>query len=312
MRFTPTQHRYETAKTTGVSVVTVIAPSDDSDATIEVLTVRSDDSPLVIDTSDADPNTAGHQILLSEAGGTLVLVLVTSADAKRQDIYLVLVRQPTTQPQATPKTPGTKNTLARGLQRDTAVPTLTALNLDGITLTPQFAATTTDYTATVDADIAQVTVTASPAGDASVMLTPADADTNTAGWQIALPAADPGGAAVVILGSPVSRSTVIDAASGWEHGAVKGASDDRIPRSPWSVAAGAGRRRLSPVQKYARRSCGARTGERTVAECADHWGVERSTIQAPGPRGLAKRGALDELASRRPGRWCAEGVDPSW
>ena len=200
--FTPAQRRYEAVKAAGVSMVTVIASSDDSDATVEVLVVRSDDSPLVIDTDDADPNTAGHQVALSEAGETLLLVLVTSADAKRQDVYLVLVRQPALQPPAAPGAPVTKNTVAPGLLRstpgvalrDTAVPTLTALSLDGITLAPQFAAATTDYTATVDADTAQVTVTATPAGDATVMFTPADADLNTAGWQVALPAADAGGA----------------------------------------------------------------------------------------------------------------------
>ena len=205
--FTPGVHRYETAKTAGVSVVTVVASSDDSDATVEVLAVRSDDSPLVIDTDDADPDTAGHQVALSEAGETLALVLVTSADAKRQDIYVVLVRQPAAQQPAAPGTPVTKNTLAAGLLRglansgapgavlrDTEGPTLTALSLGGITLIPQFAAATTSYTATVDADTDQVTVTATPTGTASVMLTPADADPNTAGWQVALPAADPGGA----------------------------------------------------------------------------------------------------------------------
>ena len=140
--FTPAQRRYEAVKAAGVSMVTVIASSDDSDATVEVLVVRSDDSPLVIDTNDADPNTAGHQVALSEAGETLLLVLVTSADAKRQDIYLVLVRQPALQPPAAPGAPVTKNTVAPGLLRstpgvalrDTAVPTLTALSLDGITL----------------------------------------------------------------------------------------------------------------------------------------------------------------------------------
>ena len=202
--FTPAQRRYEAVKAAGVSMVTVIASSDDSDAAVEVLVVRSDDSPLVIDTDDADPNTAGHQVALSEAGETLLLVLVTSADAKRQDIYLVLVRQPATQP---PGAPTTKDTVAPGLLRglanggapgavlrDTATPTLSTLSLDGITLAPQFAAATVNYTATVAADVDEVTVTATPAGDASVMLAPADADTNTAGWQVALPAADPGGA----------------------------------------------------------------------------------------------------------------------
>ena len=60
-----------------------------------------------------------------------------------------------------------------------------------------------------------------------------------------------------------------------------------------------GRRRLSPVQKY-EAFVQVLTGEMTVVECADHWGVDRSTIMRA--REVAKRGALDALASSRPGR----------
>ena len=42
--FTPSQHRYETEKVPGVTMSTVVASSDDSDAVVEVLVVRSDDS----------------------------------------------------------------------------------------------------------------------------------------------------------------------------------------------------------------------------------------------------------------------------
>ena len=45
------------------------------------------------------------------------------------------------------------------------------------------------------------------------------------------------------------------------------------------------------------------TGE---VECADHWGVDRSTIMRA--REVAKRGALDALSSRPGVR--ADGVDP--
>ena len=60
-----------------------------------------------------------------------------------------------------------------------------------------------------------------------------------------------------------------------------------------------GRRRLSPVQKY-EAFVQVLTGEMTVVECADHWGVDRSTIMRA--REVAKKGALDALASSRPGR----------
>ena len=67
-----------------------------------------------------------------------------------------------------------------------------------------------------------------------------------------------------------------------------------------------GRRFLSPVQKY-EAFVQVLTGEMTVAECADHWGVDRSTIMRA--RDVAKRGALGALASSRPGVR-ADGVDP--
>ena len=59
-----------------------------------------------------------------------------------------------------------------------------------------------------------------------------------------------------------------------------------------------GRRRLSPVQKY-EAFVQVLTGEMTVVECADYWGVDRSTIMRA--REVAKKGALDALASSRPG-----------
>ena len=39
------------------------------------------------------------------------------------------------------------------------------------------------------------------------------------------------------------------------------------------------------------------TGEVTVVECADHWGVDRSTIMRA--RDTARRGALEALASSK-------------
>ena len=65
------------------------------------------------------------------------------------------------------------------------------------------------------------------------------------------------------------------------------------------------RRLLSPVQKY-EAFVQVLTGEMNVAECADHWGGDRSTIMRA--REVAKRGALYALASSRPGVR-SEGVD---
>ncbi len=66
------------------------------------------------------------------------------------------------------------------------------------------------------------------------------------------------------------------------------------------------RRRLSPVEKY-EAFVQVTSGEMSVAECADHWGVDRSTIMRA--RRVAKQGALDALASSRPGVRVG-GVDP--
>ena len=66
------------------------------------------------------------------------------------------------------------------------------------------------------------------------------------------------------------------------------------------------KRRLSPVEKY-EAFVQVLTGEMTVAQCADHWGVDRSTIMRA--RDVAKRGALDALAPSRPGAR-GDGADP--
>ncbi len=58
------------------------------------------------------------------------------------------------------------------------------------------------------------------------------------------------------------------------------------------------RRLLSPAEKY-EVFVQVLTGEMTVAQCADRWGVDRSTVMRA--RDVAKRGALEALASSRPG-----------
>ena len=60
-----------------------------------------------------------------------------------------------------------------------------------------------------------------------------------------------------------------------------------------------GRRRLSPVQKY-EAFVQVLTGEMTVVECADHWGVDRSTIMRA--REVAKRALWTRWRRRVPGR----------
>jgi len=66
------------------------------------------------------------------------------------------------------------------------------------------------------------------------------------------------------------------------------------------------KRFLSPQQKY-EAFVQVLTGEMTVAQCADHWRVDRATIMKA--REVAKRGALEALAASRPGVR-SDGVDP--
>ena len=74
-------------------------------------------------------------------------------------------------------------TLNRGAA-PTPSATLTNLTLSDVTLS--FASATTSYTASVANDVASTTVTATPATGATAVITPADADANTAGHQVTL------------------------------------------------------------------------------------------------------------------------------
>lgn len=72
--------------------------------------------------------------------------------------------------------------------------------------------------------------------------------------------------------------------------------------------AGSRRKRvLSPSQKY-EIWLGLVRDEFTIVEAADRAGVDRSTIVRL--RQIAKQGALDALASSRPGVRAKDGVDP--
>lgn len=74
-------------------------------------------------------------------------------------------------------------------------------------------------------------------------------------------------------------------------------SRDRAGRRP--------KRFLTPAEKY-QAFIQVLCGEMSVAQCAEHWGVDRSTIMKA--REVAKQGALSALAASRPGLR-ADGVD---
>ena len=72
---------------------------------------------------------------------------------------------------------------------------------------------------------------------------------------------------------------------------------------------GGGRRRLlSPVQKY-EAFVQVLSGEMTVAECADHWGVDRSTIMRAREVAKARRSGRVGVVSAGVR---SEGPDPEW
>jgi transposase len=66
------------------------------------------------------------------------------------------------------------------------------------------------------------------------------------------------------------------------------------------------KRFLTPAEKY-QAFVQVLSGEMTVAQCAERWGVDRSTIMKA--REVAKQGALAALAASRPGVR-ADGTDP--
>ena len=216
VEFSPEQTRYEVEAKPDVAETTVVLGLEEQGATIEVLTARGDDPALVLDSVDVDGSVEGHQAQLSTTGDTLVVVRVTSADGLRQKIYVVLVRGVGSAPAGVGGAPVPKSgagidlsSLLRsaGAQVRAGVPTLSSLSLDGVTLDQPFAAGTTDYTASVGADVSYVTVAATGASGASVTITPNDADTGTGGHQVALVAGEPGGEATMTAIAVIVRAT---------------------------------------------------------------------------------------------------------
>ena len=121
---------------------------------------------LVVDEADHDPNAPGHQTLLSGWGDTLLLVRVTSGDGRSQRAYVTHLRgdveTETAPPAVRSETRSAPRKPASSGARDDDVPTLSALSLSGADLTPAFASGAYIYDASVAADLAQVTITATP------------------------------------------------------------------------------------------------------------------------------------------------------
>ena len=191
LEFSEHESRFELDAPEALEETTVIVSRAESEAGVDIFTVRGDE--LVVNEADHDPNAPGHQTLLSEWGDTLLLVRVTSGDGRSQRAYVTHLRG---EPNTPPATPGLRSgtraaTTAKGARDDDDVPTtLSALSLSGADLTPAFAADVYFYQADAAADIAEVTVSATPsASDGTLTVIPADADPLQTGHQVSLGAA---------------------------------------------------------------------------------------------------------------------------
>ena len=207
LSFEPDQARYELAAPSGVTETIVIASPLFAGAGVELLVVRSDDPTLSIDRTVAAGPIAAGNIALSATGDTLVMLRVTSPDGQHQSLYVVLIHRDS-QPQANNPSDSqlarfvgsSAASLKSQIAPRTSVPaagdaTLSDLTLTGATLSPSFSSATTSYTAEATADTDQVTLSITTAdAAASTAISPADADPNTAGWQVALTTPGVGGA----------------------------------------------------------------------------------------------------------------------
>ena len=207
LEFSEHESRYELDAPEDLEETTVIVSRAESEAGVDVFTVRGDQ--LVVNETDHDPNAPGHQTLLSAWGDTLLLVRVTSGDGRSQRAYVTHLRGDTeTAPPAvrsgTRSVP--KKLVSNGARDDDAL-TLSALSLSGAGLTPAFASDVFEYDATVATDIEQVTVSATTTdADANLLaVIPADADALQTGHQVNLGAAGTETAIVVIVSNPAGQ-----------------------------------------------------------------------------------------------------------
>ena len=175
LSFSGERTRYEARRRADAQSTTVSAVGAGD---VTVLAVRSE-GQLSFDGEDADGGEAGHQARLSGSGQTLVLVVSVSADGGSERVYAVKVREGSGQRAA-----GGLNVVGRSADSDA---TLSALSLVGAELAPAFAAGTHEYGVSVDSDVESVTVAAAAAQSAAeTLISPADADPDTDGHQVAL------------------------------------------------------------------------------------------------------------------------------
>ena len=161
-------------------------------------------------------NEAGHTVPDLSAGQQHTFQVRAVAHTA---LGTLVVSDPSNEAGATPRSP-------------TADVTLSALSLSAGTLAPAFAAGTVDYTASVAAGVASVTVTATARNPAvTPLIAPADADTIGAGHQVALEVGETSITVTVTAADETTQRT---------YTVVVTRRTPDVPPAPASVAAAAG------------------------------------------------------------------------
>ena len=201
--FEPLTRRYDTAVPPGVSS-TRVEMTRAGDTVLAGYALTAGDTEITTVAPDGT-------VELSPDADTLVIVRAATPNNERQSVYTMRLRAPRQThphtgngPKATDRllTPGT---VTDAIRSDNAArsgePRLSGLTLSPGTLTPPFAASTFEYTATVPHDTAQVTVAPTAAEGSTTMIDAPDADSQTDGYQITLnaPTADSPAQTVIVI-----------------------------------------------------------------------------------------------------------------
>ncbi len=198
--FDPSQRRYDAPMPPG-RIRTSIDVSTPPGAATEVFSLLPGQDPVrsAVETRRSGDNT----VTLSPGRETLVVVRITTDGNRRQSIYTVRLTPPQSPGSGT--APVAQSRVARQ-----AGPRLASLTVAPGTLTPAFSASTYAYDVAVGHAVGEVTVAGTAAGGASVSVAAPDADSDTAGHQVALNAGSNGESAQTAFLVVVSTDTQIE------------------------------------------------------------------------------------------------------
>ncbi len=202
-KLAPRRTRYDVEVGPQVRLTTVDLEGSEEGTVTAVEAVRSGQT-LTLDKEDADPEAPGDQVRLPTHGDTLVFVRAESEDDTRERVYTLLLRPEgeaaaNRNPVAIKSARGAGSSLGTGSAQSDPTPrstqsspSLSALGIEGVSLSPAFAAGAFEYTASVAYDVARVTVVANLQNGGSLLISPDD-DDEADGYQVRLKAVQPGG-----------------------------------------------------------------------------------------------------------------------